>query len=345
MRADGWTALDGRGDPAVSVIDAAALTLAVADEAPAADDEAPPVEQLARAQWERRLAGDFDVVMRVEPANWERQPGETRVFALAAVTDDGDDMAYVAFKEQAQKDAVRLTYTSDMKINGGWYRWREAPTTDQHPTYLRLARVDGRVTASYWSDCRWQSFEPQKDDYPWPVFIRAELSTTPGAERSAAARATFSLAYVAEGPVVRDLPAWEPTGCGLPAPAPAETAPATSAPAPKPTVAPALTGKQRLSANAMFDDFSSAALGWSVREADSARTGYEDAAYAMLVKQPNFWVLSRIPGNFPQRVIEFDATVPPGFTGGMFGIICHYADPQNFDPASPAARRRCAWTA
>lgn len=337
MQASGWTAVDGRGDPSVSANDAGAPVLAVADEAPR--------EQLARAQWERRLAGDFDVVMLVEPDDWERQDGETRVLALAAVTDDGDDMAYVAFKEQAQKDAVRLTYVSDMEIDGGWYRWREATTTDERPSYLRLTRVDGRVTASYWSDCQWQSFEPQKDDYPWPAFIRAELSTAPGGASSAAASAAFSLAYVAEGAEVRDLPAWEPDECGAPEAATVKSPTATPAPAPKPTTpptpapkpttppspAPALTGKQRLEANALFDDFSSAALGWSVREADSARTGYEDAAYAMLVKQPNFWVLSRIPGSFPHRVIEFDATVAPGFTGGMFGVICHYQDAQNFD--------------
>lgn len=331
LRADGWTALDGRGDPAAKDIDAATLTLAVAaaDEARETDAEAPPAEQLARAQWGRRLAGDFDVVLQVEPDEWERREGETRVLALAAVTDDGDDMAYVAFKEQAQGDAIRLTYVTDMEINGGWYRWHEALTADERPTYLRLTRTDGQVTASYWSDCQWQSFAPQQDDYPWPVFIRAELSTAPGATRSAAASAAFSLTYLAEGPVVRDLPAWTPVGCGLPAPAP--SAEDATAPPPQPTAAPALTGNQRLEANALFDDFSSAALGWSVRDVDSARTGYEDAAYAMLVKQPNFWVLSRIPGDFPQRVIELDAAVAPGFTGGMFGVICHYTDPQNFD--------------
>lgn len=196
-------------------------------------------------------------------------------------------------------------------------------------------RVDGRITAGYWSDCQWRSFEPQKDDYPWPVFVRAELSTAPGAASSAAAKATFSLAYVAEGPAVRDLPAWMPAGCDTPSATPAESAAATPAPEPKPAAKPtatlALTGRQRLEANALFDDFSSAALGWSVREADSARTGYEDAAYAMLVKQPNFWVLSRIPGNFPQRVIEFDGAVAPGSTGGIYGVICHYQDAQNFD--------------
>lgn len=328
MRSDGWTAVDGRGDAAASVTDAATLALAVGD-------EAPPREQLARVQWERRLAGDFDVVMQAEAGDWERRPGETRVFGLFAATDDGDDRVFVAFKEQAQQDAVRLTYVTDMEINGGWYRWHEAPTEDERPSYLRLTRVDGRVTASYWSDCRWQSFEPQRDDYPWPVFIRAELSTAPGAASSAAANGTFSLAYAAEGPEVRDLPAWEPAGCGMPAAMSTESVAATPAPEPHPTAhptaAPALTGKQRLEANALFDDFSSDALGWSVREADSARTAYEDAAYAMLVKQPNFWVLSRIPGNFPQRVIEFDATVAPGFTGGMFGVICHYDDTDTFD--------------
>ncbi len=327
MRADGWMAVDGRGDAAVTITDATSLTLTVADEAPTTDTEGPPVEQLAKAQWERRLAGDFDVVLQVEPDEWERREGETRAFGLSAATDDGDDIVYVAFKEQVQQDAVRLTYVTDMEINGGWYRWHESPTEDERPSYLRLTRVDGHVTASYWSDCQWQSFKPQQDDYSWPVFIRAELSTAPGGARSAAASATFTLAYVAEGPVVRDLPVWEPDGCGAPVGASTERA-ATPAP---PTAAPALTDAQRLEANALFDDFSSAALGWSVREADSARTGYEDAAYAMLVKQPNFWVLSRIPGDFPHEVIEFDAAVAPGFTGGMYGVICHYADPQNFD--------------
>lgn len=124
MRADGWTAVDGRGDPAVKVIDTASLTLAVAaaGEAQEMDDDAPPAEQLARAQWERRLAGNFDVVLQVEPDEWERREGETRAFGLSAATDDGDDIVYVSFVEKVQQDAVRLSYTSDMEINGGWYR-------------------------------------------------------------------------------------------------------------------------------------------------------------------------------------------------------------------------------
>lgn len=81
----------------------------------------------------------------------------------------------------------------------------------------------------------------------------------------------------------------------------------------------------------MFDDFSSSALGWSVRDNDSATTGYENEAYAILVKQPTYWVMSKVPGTFPHTVIEFDAAVALGSAGGMYGVICHYQNDDNYD--------------
>ncbi len=139
-----------------------------------------------------------------------------------------------------------------------------------------------------------------------------------------------------------------PTAAELPpatatfAPEPAPTQPPSgqegthatpTAPAPPPAAvpSPALTGKQRLDDHALFDDFSSGALGWSQRNNESAETGYENEQYFIRVKQATYWVMSKVPGEFPQTVIEFDAAVAPGSAGGMYGVICHYRDGDNYD--------------
>ena len=607
MRSDGWEVTTDEGATPTGDV----LALHISQDEPIRAD---PTE----GQWARRLEGDFDVVAQVSPTPWEDKPGETRSFYLAAVSTTGRDRVYAAFNEKVFNETdVRRLYTSDMMIDGGWGRFHEAPTVDMGPSYLRLTRVHGQVTASYWSDCQWRSFEPYSDDFPWPVFLRGGIHNAWEATTPAAVDAEFKLVYVAEGPVAGDLPAWEPATCSvlsaiappeglalpaglqadawqspvalgsiffdpagaayiftsdrrkaglfaltldgtaryhlesdlvagvnrktglwrndklmvaidgwqeggneyggivevgsdgavrpwetangygglvdilsapggglfladfeqdnifllpdetaaetplivqgdpLPGPwalaydgetetlyvlnrsgdwpfggtagiyrissdgaaqlmaAPPEgatnfgdialatgvmlpvglyatvpdanrvmriendgqmetivegvpgvsdlafnpsdgslmlvydgdkvlrvsgvqvaTSEGTSALLPesiRPTPAPALTGKQRLEENALFDDFSSDALGWSVRDNDAATTGYEDGAYAILVKQATYWVMSKAPGDFPHTVIEFDAAVASGSAGGMYGVICHYRNSENYD--------------
>jgi len=105
------------------------------------------------------------------------------------------------------------------------------------------------------------------------------------------------------------------------------TAPAPPAPTAVPS--PALTGQQRLDDNSLFDDFSSDALGWSQRNNETAETGYENEQYFIRVKQPTNWVMSKVPGDFPHTVIEFDAAVADGSVAGMYGVICHFENDDN----------------
>ncbi len=128
-----------------------------------------------------------------------------------------------------------------------------------------------------------------------------------------------------------------------PEPSPAPTTEPTSEPILQPTPtpllvptpahesAPTLTGEQRLQADTVFDDFSSTALGWSVRDSDASTTSYEQGGYALLVKQPTYWVMSKTAGDFAPSVMEFDASVMPDSSGGMFGVICHYRNAENYD--------------
>ncbi|MBW7885790.1 MAG: hypothetical protein H3C34_24800, partial [Caldilineaceae bacterium] len=163
------------------------------------------------AQAGQQLEGDFDVVVRVEIPVWTRQPGETRVLGVAAVAMDNQSRAYVAFSETE----TRRIFNSDMQINNGWYRWREVSSDESPATWLRITRIDDRVTTAYWGGCKWRPFQEFADPFPYPVFVRPFAGNEWEATAPAAVAATFTIEHMAQGAATRELAPWEPAGCSV----------------------------------------------------------------------------------------------------------------------------------
>ncbi len=138
-----------------------------------------------------------------------------------------------------------------------------------------------------------------------------------------------------------------PGGCGTTCatPTPGSAQPATEPPPTKtsptrqpvtraPTVAaagPALTGFQQLTDYSLYDDFSSAALGWEERDDGTSVNRIVDQAYSIHVVEPGFMVWTFPPADFQPTAIEYDAWAVPGREGATFGVICHYQDADHFD--------------
>lgn len=89
------------------------------------------------------------------------------------------------------------------------------------------------------------------------------------------------------------------------------------------------SGLQKLSDTEFFDDFSSAQLNWYQHSDDQNQVGYENGAYAMQVKVPDYRALVRPPVQYLTH-LEFDAQVVQGAENGTFGIACYYQDFSNY---------------
>lgn len=114
--------------------------------------------------------------------------------------------------------------------------------------------------------------------------------------------------------------------------------PAPTLEAPLPPTQPAVqaatqpaspSGLQKLSDTEFFDDFSSAQLNWYQHSDDQNQVGYENGAYAMQVKVPDYRALVRPPVQYLTH-LEFDAQVVEGADNGTFGVACYYQDFSNY---------------
>jgi hypothetical protein len=269
------------------------------------------------------IAGDFDLIVRFEAPPLELQPEQERYIHVAVTSNDERNHAYV--RSATTPDWQR--YDADMAINTVWYRFHYEDTQESSGR-VRLVRKDGIFSGYVWKEGDWVALADWQEGFSDPVYLdlRYQWKTpTPSLQ---------TVSFIIERLETEDgilIGAVEepPAASAVDESQQATPIPETPTPLPEPT--PGLTGEQRLEENALFDDFSSPALGWSVRDNESATTGYEAGGYAILVKQPTYWVMSKVPGDFAHTVIEFDAAVAPGSAGGMYGVICHYRNSENYD--------------
>ena len=136
------------------------------------------------------------------------------------------------------------------------------------------------------------------------------------------------------------LPTMEPRTPELPPPATLapvapqpSTAPLSPAESPVPTQA-VITGAQSRDENMLVDDFSSNAFGWSAEADDVSVTGFESGSYFMQVIQPEYLVWAYLPVEFNPQAIEFKGALivdDSGVQDGLFGVLCHYQDENNYD--------------
>jgi hypothetical protein len=275
-----------------------------------------------RVQHGQRLEGDFDVVVRLLPEPWTRQPGETYSFALEAASTDELNHVYVGFSET---DARRI-FNSDMEINQGWYRYREVQAPGDPATWLRMTRRGGQVTTSFWTDCQWQEVASFQDAFAMPLFLRLTVGNEWEATLPAAVAADFFVEQLLTGEEVGAVE-WQPDACGA-----TEAGAATSDTGGSETLASSDSSgvSQSKDDHSISDDFSAETFSWCVAADDIAVSGYEDEAYFMHALQPNYRTLCFVPVTFFPTVAEFDARVPKGYQGGSFGLLCHYQSPDDF---------------
>jgi hypothetical protein len=100
-----------------------------------------------------------------------------------------------------------------------------------------------------------------------------------------------------------------------------------------------LTGKQQLTENSMFEDFSSNSQGWKQSADENSVFKIEKGAYSIQVVKPGYLDKADIPVKFPPNEISFDVKGQAGDQPGRFGVYCNYLDAKNsyyveFDLAS-----------
>lgn len=98
---------------------------------------------------------------------------------------------------------------------------------------------------------------------------------------------------------------------------------ATDFPTPElPAGIPKPSGAQVLTDTYIFDDFSNDALGWFSSSDDISIHQWEEDAYTILVKKPEYIAWTDVPVEFSPVGAEFDVWVPAGGEGGSFGLLC-----------------------
>lgn len=86
---------------------------------------------------------------------------------------------------------------------------------------------------------------------------------------------------------------------------------------------PAPSAGQLLTDTYFYDDLSNNDMGWWEPAADEiSEHKWEDGAYTILVKQPEYVAWTDVPVDFNPTGAEFDTWVPAGGQGGSFGLIC-----------------------
>jgi hypothetical protein len=78
------------------------------------------------------------------------------------------------------------------------------------------------------------------------------------------------------------------------------------------------------------DDFSDPKSGWDSSHNEDGVTDYQDGQYRILVNTTNTDVWANPGLNFTNTIIEVDATKTGGDDNNDFGVVCRYADDQNF---------------
>jgi hypothetical protein len=165
------------------------------------------------AQLGRELTGDFDVVVRFDPAPWTHTPGESHGFGLSAVSLDELTQAYAAFFEADRG----MTLASDLMLGGNWHGW-VTQRAYAVPRWLRLARRDGLVTASAWVDCAWSVIGTRAEPMDGPVWLRAWVSDQTEASTPAVVSADARVEWLADGPHTYDEDPWTPGACTVATP-------------------------------------------------------------------------------------------------------------------------------
>lgn len=92
---------------------------------------------------------------------------------------------------------------------------------------------------------------------------------------------------------------------------------------------PSLTGGQYITDTALFDDFSSDAIGWLEYDDGSTIIQYEDQMYSFEVTETDYLDWTYVPAPFYPTSIQFDVQARPGPVDGSFGVNCQYVDEDN----------------
>ena len=112
------------------------------------------------------IEGDFDLTVRYQASPVDIQPGQERYIHVAVTSNDESNHAYI----RNVLTADRHWYNVDMAINGGWYHYREAPTTDESG-FLRLVRQNGLFSAYYQQDGEWVRLDEWQESFTDPVYL------------------------------------------------------------------------------------------------------------------------------------------------------------------------------
>ncbi len=92
---------------------------------------------------------------------------------------------------------------------------------------------------------------------------------------------------------------------------------------------PSLTGGQYITDTALFDDFSSDAIGWLEYNDGSTIIQYEDQMYSFEITETDYLDWTYVPAPFYPSTIQFDVQARPGPVDGSFGVNCQYVDEDN----------------
>lgn len=112
--------------------------------------------------------------------------------------------------------------------------------------------------------------------------------------------------------------------------------PSTPAAPPPTRSADAATTATRPSASAVLfrDDFSDPGSGWDVAANEQGQIGYDGGSYRLRVAATEFSVWGNPGRSFGDVAIDVEAWRESGPENGELGVICRYADRQNFVYAS-----------
>jgi hypothetical protein len=102
-------------------------------------------------------------------------------------------------------------------------------------------------------------------------------------------------------------------------------------PTAEPTEASQLTGNQSRSDTAIFDDFSSKALGWEEFDNGTTIIQYENEAYSFQLFEQDYWDWIVAPVYFWPDSIQFDVWGLPGRQNGNYGVMCQFQDADNYN--------------
>jgi hypothetical protein len=93
---------------------------------------------------------------------------------------------------------------------------------------------------------------------------------------------------------------------------------------------PPLTGNQFIRENAFFDDFTSNAMGWPVKDDGLTYLDIVNQAYFFQVSEKSGFEHAYLPIDFFPNEIIFDVWGPENATEGSFGVICNLQDANNY---------------